>query len=506
MMKRPAIWLRAAMKSLRADAPLAVLLAAMVVLGVFLRLHAIRVPAALKWDEHHYVNVARSYVGHQYATDDHPPLGKLIIAGVMAFLGDTPLGWRLGPLLFGFINVGLAAWAARTVFASRRAAFIAAAFVAADGFFIAYSRAALLDGMIVAFGLAGITAMLAARKWWHVLCAGLLVGAAASFKLNGVTFVVAATVLCLASRRLRRFAPLLVLEAAVVFYLQSAFALVFTGRSGTVAAVIAENRKLIKHHLSYTVVHPFSSHWYTWFLPLRPIYLRRDVDPLDHGVRALLTLGNPLLWWASTLAVVAAAAVVIKVGPRRLWEQLQALGTRRSNAGGPADAAVAEAGTAAVVATDPEPAVTVAIAVGTTDVADAGRRESGTGPAEAGATETPAAPATTVAPAARVGGGAVFGLQERAGLLCGMLIAWAGPLAFWVPSLRDAYIYHYLPSYTFALILLAGFADRFYDRRRLVTFIAIVIVAEVSIFYAPLWGELPIAEDALNVRLFPAWR
>lgn len=438
---------------MRSDAPLAAVLAFMLLVGVLLRVHQLNLPAALKWDEHHYVGVARSYVAHQYNTDDHPPFGKLIIAGVMAFLGDTPIGWRLASLVFGFVNIGLVAWTTRVAFNSWRAAFMAGAFVAADGFFIAYSRAALLDGMIVAFAVAGVTMILIARRPWQVLLAGVLVGCAASFKLNGVTFVAVAIVICVASRRTRWLTPLLAAAAAVVFYAQSALALVFTGRSGTVAAVIAENRKLIKHHLSYTVVHPLSSHWYTWFLPLRPIFLRRDTDPVDGSIRALITLGNPLLWWASTLAVVAAAVVVVRTGPRRLWEQLA--GTRVDAAPG------GGAGT---------PNLTV--------IADAGTEID-----------------------------SLLAVEDRAGMLFGLLLAWAAPLAFWVPSLRDAYLYHYLPSYTFALILLAGFADRFYTRRQLATFVAIVLVAEISIFYAPLWGELPISEEALNARLFfKFWR
>ncbi|HEX2660914.1 MAG TPA: glycosyltransferase family 39 protein, partial [Polyangia bacterium] len=371
-----------------------------------------------------------------YDTDDHPPMGKLIIAGVMRVVGDDPVGWRLASELFGFINIGLGAWQAWVVFRRRRAALIAAAFVAADGFFIAYARAALLDGMIVAFALAGFTTLLAARRSWHVLLAAALLGGAASFKLNGVPFVAAATVLCAASRRWRRLAPLVLLTAALVFYLQSAAALVLTGRSGTLTAVIAENHKLVTRHLSYTVVHPYSSKWYTWFVPTRPIFLRHDVDPTNGTLRASLTLGNPLLWWASSLAIVVAATVVAKVGLRRLWAQLQAMGSARI-----ADSPVAN--------------------------------------------------------------DAVLALDDRAALLFAVLAAWLGPLAFWVPSLRDAYLYHYFPSYAFALILLAGLTERCYAKPRCQawTFVAILLVAEASFFYAPLWGELPIAQAAVRLRL-----
>ena len=420
-------WLEGAVRSIKRDAPLGLAVLAMLVLGVLLRTHLLGVPEALKWDEVHYVDTARSYVARQYAWNDHPPLGKLIIAGVMATFGDSPVAWRLGPLLFGLANVGLVAWTTLTVFKSRRAAFIAAAFVAADGFFIAYSRAALLDGMIVAFGVAAVTTILRARSVWHVLAAGVFAGCATSCKLNGLAFVATTTAVCLASHRLRRYTPVLLGAALLVFYAQCAYALRLTGRSGSVAAVIAENREMVHRHLSYTVVHPYSSHWYTWFLPLRPFFLRRDVDA-DGSIRALMTLGNPLLWWAGTAAAIAALVIVIRVGPRRLWREISG-------------------------ASAPD------------------------------------------APPGDVGG--IFWL----------LVAWAAPVVFWIPSLRDSYLYHYLPSYAFALALLAGFADRLYERHRLLVLIAVLVVADVAIFYAPLSGELPIATDALNARLFfKFWR
>ncbi len=422
-------WLEGAVRSLQADAPLGLVIGAALLLGLLLRTHLLGIPEALKWDEVHYVDTARSYVAHQYAWNDHPPLGKLIIAGMMAIFGDSPVVWRLAPLLFGLANVGLIAWTTLIVFKSPRSAWIAAAFVAADGFFIAYSRSALLDGMIVGFGVAAVAIVLRARTVWHVLAAGVFAGCATSCKLNGLAFVATATAVCLASRSLRRYTPVLLGAVVVVFYAQCAYLLRLTGRSGSVAAVIAENREMVHRHLSYTVVHPFSSHWYTWFLPLRPFFLRRDVDP-DGSIRALMTLGNPLLWWAGTIAVMAACVVVIRVGPRQVWREIS---------GGSAPGA------------------------------------------------TPASAPT----------GALFWL----------VAAWAAPIIFWIPSLRDSYLYHYLPSYAFALALLAGFADRLYERHRLLVLIAMVVVVEVTIFYAPLAGELPIGADALNARLFfKFWR
>jgi dolichyl-phosphate-mannose-protein mannosyltransferase len=424
------------------DLPLYLVLGAMLVLGIYLRLHDCQGPSAMRWDEHHYLNVAHAYLTGTYATDDHPPFGKLIITGAMRLVGDTPLGWRFASLVFGFANIGLCGWLAHVVWRRGRAGLIAGAFVAADGFFIAYTRAALLDGMIVAFAVAGIATLLSARNWRHVVGAALLLGGCGSFKLNGVTFICSGLVICGVTRRLRPWTPLLALVSAAVFYLQSAFALVMTGRSGTIPAVIAENRKLIAHHLSYSVVNPNSSHWYTWVLPWKPIWLWRDVDTVSGAIRGLITLGNPLLWWGATAAVLAAASVVVRLGWRRLWPLLR-------------DAS-------------PSPAA---------------------GPP---APEGPDVP--------------LLALESRAGVLAWVLLVWAAPVAFWVPSLRDAYLYHYLPAYTFALVLLAGLCDRLYARWPLPTLIGLCVVLEVSVFYAPLWSELPISEDALNARLFPIWR
>ena len=49
---------------------------------------------------------------------------------------------------------------------------MAAAFVAADGFFISYSRSGLLDGMMISFMLWGMVAAVGARTWKGVIAVG----------------------------------------------------------------------------------------------------------------------------------------------------------------------------------------------------------------------------------------------------------------------------------------------------------------------------------------------
>jgi len=417
--------------------PLELALVAMVAFGVYLRIQHVAASAQLKWDEHHYIDTARSYLHNQYAWNDHPPLSKLIIMNFMEVLGDRPIAWRLPSLLFGIANIGLLGWLARIVFGNWRAGYITGAFVAVDGFFIAYSRVALLDGMIVACSVGAVICVLRGRTVRSVILAGLLAGCAVSFKLNGLVFVAVAAGACALSRELRQYTLLLLVIVAAVFYAQCAALLVLVGRSGSLASVIAENKAMVHAHLSYTVVHPFSSKWYTWFLPGNPIHLRHDTDP-DGSITVLMTLGNPLLWWGSSAAVLGAAQIIFATGPRRLWTLLQ-------------DGASALAGPPST-ATSPED------------------------------------------------------LTPRASAFFWVFLAWVGPVAFWLPSLRDSYIYHYLPSYTFALILLAGFAERLYRFRPWIGLLAVLIVFDVSVFYAPLWGEMPLSRSAYHARLLPTWR
>jgi dolichyl-phosphate-mannose-protein mannosyltransferase len=426
---------------IRRDAPLVIVLVFMLLAGVVLRVQNLGAAHGFKWDEHHFVLNARNYLVNKPDQNDHPPLSKLIIASVMSVTGDTPAGWRTASLLFGLLDIGLIAWVTWLVFQSRRAALIAAAFVAADGMFIAYSRTALFDGVIVAFLVAGLASVFFGRTLRHVLLCGLFIGCVMSLKLSGLAIVPLALLACFVSRPLRRWTPLLALCIPLVFYLQYALALHITGRPASLLDVIADNRSMVHHHLSFTYVHPSSSKWYTWFLPVRPFFFRRE-QAVDGTLRALMLLGNPALWWASSLAVIATTVVVWKAGWRRIWQQVSAPAAATVSFFGPGSSAAAAA-----------------------------------------------------AP-----------LDAAAGRMFWLLAAWAAPVAFWIPSLRDSFLYHYMPSYAFALMLLAGFADRLYVRHRLATLIGLVIVAEVLLFYAPLWGELPIGEDALNARLFEIWR
>ncbi|MEZ5694898.1 MAG: hypothetical protein R3E18_00275 [Sphingomonadaceae bacterium] len=60
------------------------------------------VPAAPYFDEVHYLPAARGLLSAaSFSNQEHPMLGKEIMALSIALFGDTPLGWRLPSLLAG---------------------------------------------------------------------------------------------------------------------------------------------------------------------------------------------------------------------------------------------------------------------------------------------------------------------------------------------------------------------------------------------------------------------
>src|SRR5262245_35668751 len=61
------------------------------------------------YDEQAYVSSARAFLnGGADTNPEHPPMGKLLIAGSMKVFGDNPVGWRMASVLAGVgIVVGM---------------------------------------------------------------------------------------------------------------------------------------------------------------------------------------------------------------------------------------------------------------------------------------------------------------------------------------------------------------------------------------------------------------
>ncbi|HVV48192.1 MAG TPA: glycosyltransferase family 39 protein [Polyangia bacterium] len=428
-------------------APVALLALVLIVAGCALRLHAFRFPSTLLFDEVHFVENARNYLAGRADWNDHPPLGKLLIAASIRVAGDGPLGWRLPALVLGLLTILCGALAAGRLFRDPRAGWLTAALLSADGFFIGYSRVGLLDGYLAACAAAALLVASARGTRRIALAGGALLGIAGNVKFSGAGVLLPLAVALLTAegsgrpharrQRLLSFA-ILVAVAGAVYCALFAIGLRMARQPASLGAVVEASVALLKRHVGLTEMkNPWVSGWPTWALPWRPVMLG-SVDQVA-GVRVLSSLGNLAVWWG---AVATGLALSVKIA----WRGLGA--TLGPGAAGPG-AAVSERGPA--------------------------------------------------------GDGDFLAAHGRAALIVLALVA--GFLAPWVLTHRDSYIYHFLPSYL-GLVVLLGAASAWWIRRRPVAVLVFfVVVLLVTAFYAPVWSFVPLSPEAMRHRLFlPSWR
>ncbi len=153
------------------------------------------------FDERYYVNAARvildlpveqgqPYAGKAAGLDpntEHPPLGKLLIAGSMAVFGDNSYGWRIPAVIFGTAAIGLTAAVVLAAGGSQAAALIAAFLLAFDNLAFVHSRIATLDVFVLTFSILAVYCYL--RRW--PVAAGVSLALAGLVKINGLWLALA---------------------------------------------------------------------------------------------------------------------------------------------------------------------------------------------------------------------------------------------------------------------------------------------------------------------------
>ncbi len=88
-----------------------------------------------------------------------------------------------------------------------------------------------------------------------------------------------------------------------------------------------------------------------------------------------------------------------------------------------------------------------------------------------------------------------------------LLVGWLAFLSPWVLTRRDPYIYHYLPCYALAVVLLAGVVSWVAERRQRLALVFVLLALDVAAFYTPVWARIPVTQEGLEARLFlRSWR
>lgn len=281
------------------------LLAVMLVAGVVLRVQNVGYPFHTGFDEHQYVNAAHQFlIGGKDPECCHPPLSKMIVGVGMVLLGNNPEGWRYATLVFGLQSIVIAFFIGKSLFNNRNAGWLMAAFMAADGFYLTYSRTGLGDILLSCLVQWSVFAAIAARGWPGVLTSAVLIGMAASIKWVGVLAGIPA---CLAIVLLRRapwytiFAYALVPVVHLVVWMVGLYMIHLPNDPLSIWETMMTRKNF---HLGFPhQTNPLESSWYTWPFLTHPIVVKSAV--VAGKVRMASSVAHPVLTVAADICLVA---------------------------------------------------------------------------------------------------------------------------------------------------------------------------------------------------------
>ncbi len=297
---------------------------AVMLLFIFLRVWRISFPGETVFDEVYFPKMAHQYLSGESFFDIHPPLGKLIIAVGEMLFGNTQLGWRIMPLLAGIATIPVAYWTSLQVFGDKRVGFITALLIALDGLFIVYSRTGLMDGFLILFGLAAFGFAFVFRRrrvegesaWLPLILTGLFAGLALAIKWIGAGFLpvvglITLVTLLVTKERKADVPDYLIWAVSMIVLPFMLYTVPFLANWQTDFwhQFIVWHQQSWGYNINLDATHPYSSKWWSWPFLVRPIWFYyKNVDGNIFGVDAI---GNPLVWWGSTLAVVYTLMVLV---------------------------------------------------------------------------------------------------------------------------------------------------------------------------------------------------
>jgi dolichyl-phosphate-mannose-protein mannosyltransferase len=261
----------------------------------------------------------------------------------------------------------------------RRYALLAGLFTAVDGLILVESRYALNNVYLILFGLLGQLGFLIAlnvsaqARWFWLAIAGVGFGASFSIKWNGLGFLLGAYLIWIAAWMLRGISavrPLATPSSSVVRFRSPLANLtrLHLGHSVFGLAIVPAityyiswipymqldpstsflgwQAKIMEYHkqVGGMNVHPYCSPWYSWPFMVRPVaYFYKTAvsvnEPIPVGdaklpqevariVYDVHAMGNPFLWWFSSIAMVLLLGVLIHQG----WVWLQTVQSPVSSA------------------------------------------------------------------------------------------------------------------------------------------------------------------------------
>uniref|UniRef100_B8HTG7 Polyprenol-phosphate-mannose--protein mannosyltransferase n=1 Tax=Cyanothece sp. (strain PCC 7425 / ATCC 29141) TaxID=395961 RepID=B8HTG7_CYAP4 len=307
----------------------------------------------LVFDEIYFARFGNNYLNHTPFFDAHPPLGKYLIAVSIALGGFNPTGYRWMNALVGSLLPLLVAWLAYQLTQRRSYGLIAGFLAAMDGLLLVESRYALINVYLLGFGLLGQVLILAALKRrgiGRILgmgLAGIAFGCCIAVKWNGLglllglylTWMVAKLLplgqlkQSLVDRPWLRIRQWHLLELGVLIPAIAAltYGLLWIPhlQQNPGSDLLSLQRQILDYHKGIAhQAHTYCSPWYSWPLMLRPVsyFYQRAIElsePMPvigpslpqtatRWIYDVHAMGNPLLWWFSSLAMVLLVVLLVQ--------------------------------------------------------------------------------------------------------------------------------------------------------------------------------------------------
>ena len=332
-------------------------------LALFTRLWQLGMPRSIVFDEVYFRTFASDYLSGHYFFDIHPPLVKLLFAGIgslfhlsatqVASGGAADVLLRLLPALAGATLVPLIYGILRQLNFDRRIATLGGLCILLDNALLVESRFVLMDSLLLLAGLGAISAYLALRsahgrrRWVYVVIMAVLLGVLVSTKWTGLAIVGLLGVAWLCESVLKqpswqnmaREAAIIVMTIVTIYIGSFMIHFSLLNNSGDGDAFMSErfqstlqgsvyydasarlsfwdkftelNREMYTAQNTLKgVIHPYSSQWYSWPFMARPIYYWQG-ETLANGAQGnIYLLGNPVIWVLGAVSVVVAIATLL---------------------------------------------------------------------------------------------------------------------------------------------------------------------------------------------------
>lgn len=296
------------------------ILGGLFLVGLAIRLWRLGEPNEIVFDETYYAKWGQDYLEGEAFFDVHPPLGKLLIAVGIAVFGFDSFGWRSLTALFGALIGPLTYLIGRQIFASRLAAGLAGLFTLLDGLLLVQTRTALLDSFLIVFNLGAIASFFGFSKsttrkkqlfLW--LLTGIFIGLAAATKWTAAAVWLLLVVWYAAHRpslpKLKWGWVLLAFLVLPAGIYSTSF--VFNHYDNGFWTYLWDwHKQTWNFHHTLTADHPYASRWWSWLYLARPVWFYFKND--DGLIRGILALGNPILWWGGSVALLVSLWTTIR--------------------------------------------------------------------------------------------------------------------------------------------------------------------------------------------------